>query len=70
MKQPKKWKMALLVWLVIYPTISVISIVLGPWLVQFPVLVRTFIMSVILVPFMIFIAMPQITIVFKKWLTK
>lgn len=62
--------MALLVWLVIYPTISVISIVLGPWLVQFPVLVRTFIMSVILVPFMIFIAMPQITIVFKKWLTK
>jgi antibiotic biosynthesis monooxygenase (ABM) superfamily enzyme len=70
MKQLKKWKMALLVWLVIYPTISVISIVLGPWLVQFPVLVRTFIMSVILVPFMIFIAMPQITIVFKKWLTK
>ncbi len=62
--------MALLVWLVIYPTISVISIALGPWLVQFPVLVRTFIMSVILVPFMIFIAMPQITIVFKKWLTK
>lgn len=70
MKPPKKWKMALLVWLVIYPTISVISIVLGPWLVQFHVLLRTFIMSIILVPFMIFLAMPKITIMFNKWLTK
>lgn len=62
--------MAILVWLVIYPTISLISITLGDWLIQFPVLIRTLIMSAILVPFMIFIAMPKITIMFHKWLTK
>lgn len=70
MKQPKKWKMAVLVWLVIYPTISLISILLGDWLGQLHVLLRTFVMSIILVPFMIFIAMPQITKLFNKWLTK
>lgn len=70
MKEPKKWKMALLVWLVIYPTISTISIVLGGWLGQLPILARTFVLTIILVPFMIFVAMPQITKLFKNWLTK
>jgi antibiotic biosynthesis monooxygenase (ABM) superfamily enzyme len=70
MQKPKKWKMALLVWLVIYPTISLISILFGGWLIQLPVLMRTFVMSIILVPFMIFFAMPKITELFNKWLTK
>jgi antibiotic biosynthesis monooxygenase (ABM) superfamily enzyme len=70
MKQPKKWKMALLVWLVIYPTISCISLLLGSWLIQLPILLRTFVMSIILVPFMIYVAMPQLTKLFTNWLTK
>jgi hypothetical protein len=70
MKQPKKWKMAILVWLVIYPTISIITILIGPLLTTFPILIRTLIMSLILVPFMIFVAMPFLNKVFKNWLTK
>lgn len=70
MKEPKKWKMALLVWLIIYPTISAISIVLGDWLSKLPILLRTLILTIILVPFMIFVAMPQITKLFKNWLVK
>jgi antibiotic biosynthesis monooxygenase (ABM) superfamily enzyme len=70
MKEPKKWKMALLVWLVIYPTISTITLLLGGYLIQLPVLIRTFAMSIILVPFMIFVAMPQITKLFNNWLLK
>lgn len=70
MKEPKKWKMALLVWLIIYPTISTISIVLGDWLSKLPILLRTLILTIILVPFMIFVAMPQITKLFKNWLVK
>jgi antibiotic biosynthesis monooxygenase (ABM) superfamily enzyme len=70
MKQPKKWKMAILVWLVIYPTISLISFTLGGWLIQFSLLIRTLIMSLILVPFMIFAAMPTLNKVFKNWLIK
>ena len=68
--QPKKWKMALLVWLVIYPTITIITLLLGKWLVQLPVLLRTLVMSIILVPFMIFVAMPQLTKRFGTWLSK
>ena len=70
MQTPKKWKMALLVWTVIYPTITIISIVLGDWLGQLHILVRTLVMSVLLVPFMIFFAMPQISKLFNKWLIK
>ena len=70
MKEPKKWKMAVLVWLVIYPSISSISLLLGSWLNELPILMRTFVMSIVLVPFMIFVAMPQITNLFNKWLVK
>lgn len=70
MQAPKKWIMALLVWMVIYPAISILSIVLGDWLFQLHVLIRTLAMSVILVPFMIFIAMPLIVKLFKNWLIK
>jgi antibiotic biosynthesis monooxygenase (ABM) superfamily enzyme len=70
MKQPKKWKMALLVWLVIYPTITAITLLLGDYLIQLHVLLRTFVLSAILVPFMIFVAMPQLTKIFNTWLSK
>jgi antibiotic biosynthesis monooxygenase (ABM) superfamily enzyme len=70
MRKPKKWKMAILVWLVIYPTITTITLLLGSYLIQLPVFVRTFVMSVILVPFMIFVALPQITKFFHNWLSK
>ncbi len=70
MQSTKKWKMALLVWMVIYPTIAIVSIAIGDWLSQLHMLVRAFVMSIILVPFMIFFAMPQITKIFNKWLIK
>lgn len=70
MEKPKKWKMALLVWMVIFPAITFISFVLGDWLGSLHLLLRTFVMSIILVPFMIFFAMPEITKRFHKWLIK
>lgn len=62
--------MALLVWMVIYPAITIISILLGDWLGKQHLLIRTFVMSGILVPFMIFFAMPLIIKNFNKWLIK
>jgi antibiotic biosynthesis monooxygenase (ABM) superfamily enzyme len=70
MEKPKKWKMALLVWMVIFPAITFISFVLGDWLGSLHLLLRTFVMSIILVPFMIFFAMPEIAKRFHKWLIK
>ncbi len=70
MKHPKKWKMAILIWLIIYPTISIIQLLIGGWLVQFPILIRTLIMSLLLVPFMVFVARPFLDSAFKNWLIK
>ncbi len=65
MNSIKKWKMAILVWTIIYPTITLITLLLGSWLILLPLVFRTFVMSAILVPFMIFIVVPFLTKKFK-----
>ncbi len=62
--------MALLVWAIIYPTITLISLLFGKALATLPVYGRTFVMSLILVPFMVFFAMPFLSKRFSQWLTK
>lgn len=30
MKPPKRWKMAIVIWLAIYPLITIVSLIIGP----------------------------------------
>lgn len=71
MKPPKKWKMAIVVWLAIYPLITIVFLLFGKYLVQInPIPLRTLIMTVILVPLMVFLVMPMIQKLLKNWLTQ
>lgn len=70
MKPPNKFKMALLVWCAIYPTVTLIFFVLGDFLATQHPLVRTLIVTVILVPLMVFVFLPFIMKRFGKWLAK
>jgi len=67
---PKKWKFALLVWLFIYPIITLLSIFLLPLMANFPAPAKTLIMSLILVPLMAFGWIPFINKRFFNWLRK
>ena len=67
---PKKWKLALLIWLFIFPVFAVLSKSLGPYMSQMPVLLQNLIVSIILVPFMVWICIPIIHRKFFKWLRK
>lgn len=67
---PKKWKFALLVWCFIYPAITLLSMTVLPYLMDFPAPVRTLILSLILVPLMAFIYIPFINKRFFVWLRK
>jgi antibiotic biosynthesis monooxygenase (ABM) superfamily enzyme len=68
MKPPKKWKMAIVVWLAIYPLITIVFLLFGKYLVQInPIPLRTLIMTVILVPLMVFLVMPLIQKLLKNW---
>lgn len=52
MKTPKKWKMMLLTWVCIYPLINLIFLTLMPHIESWHPLVKTFVVTVILVPLM------------------
>jgi antibiotic biosynthesis monooxygenase (ABM) superfamily enzyme len=71
MKPPKKWKLAIVVWLAIYPLITAVFLLFGTYLNQIqPLPLRTFIMTAILVPIMVFILMPNISKLLAGWLQK
>jgi antibiotic biosynthesis monooxygenase (ABM) superfamily enzyme len=70
MKPPKKWKMAIVVWLAIYPLITIVFLLFGKYLIQInPIPLRTLIMTLILVPLMVFLVMPLIQKLLKSWLS-
>jgi antibiotic biosynthesis monooxygenase (ABM) superfamily enzyme len=69
-KQLNKFKMALLVWCVIYPTVSAIFFILGNFLATIRPLLRTLIVTLILVPLMVFVYLPFINKRFGDWLRK
>ncbi|WP_091152598.1 hypothetical protein [Mucilaginibacter pineti] len=52
MKTPKKWKMALLTWICIYPLINIIFITVMPVIGSWHPLLKTLLTTIILVPLM------------------
>lgn len=71
MAAPKKWKMAVIIWIAIYPTITTLFFLLSPILFKIPYLpLRTLVLTLIVVPLMVFILIPFLQKVFKNWLEK
>lgn len=57
--QPK-WKFALIVWIAIWPTITVFQAVLGPLLRQLPLPLATFVTTAVVVPLMVYVLIPAL----------
>ncbi|MGB3946757.1 MAG: hypothetical protein WBM13_02125 [Bacteroidia bacterium] len=70
MNKNAKHKRAFLIWLAIYPLITILFFLLGDFLVQFPIAIRTFILTVIAVPLVAYIILPFYLKVFDKWINK
>ncbi len=69
MKPPKKWKLAILIWIAIYPTITLIFFFFGKHLIQInPLQLRTLSITLVIVPLMVFVLLPQLQKLFKNWL--
>ena len=67
---PKKWKMALLTWMVIYPSVLFLSTLAGIYLYFLPLSLRMLMVSMILVSLMTYMIMPKITQIFAFWIYK
>lgn len=66
---PPRWKMAIITWLGIFPTVALVSGLLGPRLVALPFLVRTALITMVIVLLMTWLVMPRLVRGFRRWLT-
>ncbi len=57
---PTKHQLALMIWLAVFPTLTVLNLVLGDWLVTLTPVLRTFVLATIAVPVVIYGLMPQL----------
>ncbi|WP_016879558.1 hypothetical protein ACF3DV_07785 [Chlorogloeopsis fritschii PCC 9212] len=66
--QPPRYKIFLLTWLAIYPLITGIFLMFGSLLTALPLLLRTLLLTGVLVYLMTYVVMPKLMQVFHGWL--
>jgi antibiotic biosynthesis monooxygenase (ABM) superfamily enzyme len=66
MKTKVRLLMAVKIWMVIYPSITLFLFLFGKPLADLPLYLRTFILTISLVPWMIFIGIPFIDFLIRR----
>jgi antibiotic biosynthesis monooxygenase (ABM) superfamily enzyme len=57
---PTEHQLALMIWLAVFPTLTVLNLTLGDWLATLTPVMRTFVLATIAVPIIIYGLMPQL----------
>jgi antibiotic biosynthesis monooxygenase (ABM) superfamily enzyme len=57
---PSRHQLALMIWLAVFPTLTVLNLALGGWLGTLSPVVRTFVLATVAVPIVIYGLMPQL----------
>jgi len=65
---PPRWKVAVVTWLGICPTVYVLFLLFGDLLAPWPLLPRIMFLTVLVVGLMTWVVAPQLTRLFKPWL--
>lgn len=60
MKPPTKHQLALMIWTAVFPTLTVLNLLLGSWLRTMSTVSRTFVLATIAVPIVMYGVMPQL----------
>ena len=68
--RPPRWKLAALTWFGVFPVVTAMLALAGPWLDRLPLVVRTFAITAVLVPAMVFVVMPALSRAFRSWLQR
>jgi antibiotic biosynthesis monooxygenase (ABM) superfamily enzyme len=67
---PPRWKTAVVVWLAIYPSLTLILWLAGPTIRDWPVALRTLVLTAVLVPLMVFVLLPALQHLLGPWLRR
>ena len=57
---PSKHQLALMIWIAVFPTLTVLNLTLGPHLANAGPVLRTFVLATIAVPIVIYGLMPRL----------
>jgi antibiotic biosynthesis monooxygenase (ABM) superfamily enzyme len=57
---PTKHQLALMIWLAVFPTLTILNLALGDWLRTLTPVLRTFVLASVAVPIVIYGLMPQL----------
>ena len=67
---PTKHQLAVMIWLAVFPTLTVLNLALGDWLGTLTPVLRTFVLATIAVPIVIYGLMPQLHRLRVRMLTR
>lgn len=54
----KKLKQSFIIWISIYPAILLVQIAFGDWLIELPLWLRSMVLTLVLVPLMVYVLVP------------
>ena len=57
---PSKHQLALMIWIAVFPTLTVLNLTIGPSLADLNAVLRTFILATVAVPVVIYVLMPRL----------
>jgi antibiotic biosynthesis monooxygenase (ABM) superfamily enzyme len=57
---PSKHQLALMIWVAVFPTLTVLNLALGDALAELPSVLRTFVLATVAVPIVIYGLMPRL----------
>lgn len=57
---PSRHQLAVMIWLAVFPTLTILNLALGDWLHTLSPVTRTFVLATIAVPIVIYGLMPQL----------
>ena len=57
---PSKHQLALMIWLAVFPTLTVLNLTLSSWIGLWSPVLRTFVLATVAVPIVIYGLMPQL----------
>ena len=67
---PPRHRQALVVWLAIYPTITLVLELAGPVIGEWPLPLRTLALTAVVVPLMVFVLLPALQRALRGWLMR
>ena len=67
---PSKHQLALMIWIAVFPTLTILNLSIGPWLTDAGPVLRTLVLATIAVPIVIYGIMPRLHRVRLRLLTR